>query len=398
MKRWPIPRAKKRRKLHRKGNILILSAFSMVLCVAFLAFAVDFGYVCLVRTEAQACADAAALATAWDLVGEDRLRGDLDTTYTRARNTGSEFAALNSVGVSLPTLQPNYGNADVNGDIVLGRLENPSNMNETLSISDPTNFNSAIVRVRCTAARNQQSPLFFARVLGFDQFDMEAEAVATFDDNVVGFRVTENDPNASLMPFTVDRDDWLATLYGGAGTDNWTYDESTGTVSPGPDGIPEMSMFPISVNGNGNNTGAGNWGSIDIGNNNNSLPDLERQIREGPNAADFEPYNGTLELDPATGTLDLNGDTGISAGMKDAIADVVGLPRTIPLYESVSGVGNNTWFEIVGFVGMRIVDFSFQGNNKFILIQPSYVFDPTAITGANVGESYFVGKPVHLVR
>jgi hypothetical protein len=51
----------------------------------------------------------------------------------------------------------------------------------------------------------------------------------------------------------------------------------------------------------------------------------------------------------------------------------------------------------VGFAGIRVVDFRLTGNNKYILVQPAYVPDATAIPGT-VGESYYVGQPVHLAR
>jgi hypothetical protein len=74
-----------------------------------------------------------------------------------------------------------------------------------------------------------------------------------------------------------------------------------------------------------------------------------------------------------------------------------GKPRTICLYTTVSGNGNNAMFTIVGFVGVRIVDYNFQGSNKCILIQPANVADSTAISGNN-STSYNVYQPVTLVR
>ena len=166
-----------------------------------------------------------------------------------------------------------------------------------------------------------------------------------------------------------------------------------------------MNMYPEKKKENGKgkgkgsgSTGAGNFGTVDIGNNNNSVPDLRRQIRYGPNADDLAPYGGKLELDPQTETIELNGDTGVSAGIKDAIADVVGKPKTIMLYDKITGNGNNTYYRIVGFVGITILDFDFTGSDKYVKIQPSYVSDGTVITGQSVGENYYVSGPVKLAR
>ncbi|MBN2295468.1 MAG: hypothetical protein JXM70_23765, partial [Pirellulales bacterium] len=170
----------------------------------------------------------------------------------------------------------------------------------------------------------------------------------------------------------------------------------TGEVSPGSDGIREMVMFPEKEQGS--TITPGNFGTVDIGNTGNGAPDLWRQIREGPSAEDLSHYdNNEIKLDPETGTLLLNGDTGITASMKTPLNEIIGHPRTIFLYESASGQGNNTWFTIVGFVGIRVVDVQLTGNNKYVLIQPSMVSDPSAIVG-DTETSYFVGPPVHLVR
>jgi hypothetical protein len=72
-------------------------------------------------------------------------------------------------------------------------------------------------------------------------------------------------------------------------------------------------------------------------------------------------------------------------------------PRTICLYTTVSGNGNNAMFTIVGFAGVRIVDYNFQGSNKYILIHPANVADSTVVSGNN-SKSYNVYQPVTLVR
>ena len=52
---------------------------------------------------------------------------------------------------------------------------------------------------------------------------------------------------------------------------------------------------------------------------------------------------------------------------------------------------------ITGFAGIRVVDYSMHGNDKYVLIQPSVVVDGSVITG-DTDSSSFVGPPVHLVR
>ncbi len=84
----------------------------------------------------------------------------------------------------------------------------------------------------------------------------------------------------------------------------------------------------------------GNRGTVDIGSSNNSTADIARQIVHGISPSDFAQLGGKLEFDDS-GKLYLNGDTGISAGVKDELASIMGQPRIIPIFSTVSGNGNN---------------------------------------------------------
>lgn len=393
----PLQR-RRRRAYRRKGAIVVLAAILMVCVVLVLALAIDVGYIVNVRTEAQRCADASALAGAWELLGEDRLREDYTLVFSRARQKAVDIAAKNKVGAAQnPALQRNLFNYDHDGDILLGRLNSPWNQGETLSFHDPTRYNALQVTVRCTADRNQQSPLFFGRFVGREFFDMEASATAVFADSIRGFTAPKNGKNPSLLPFAVDIEDWNNQILNALGDDQWSFDN--GVISSLSDGIPEMKLYPSKMSDNyEDTTGAGNWGTIDIGADNNSAADVARQILEGPNATDLERYNGRFELDEITGTIDVDGDTGISTKIKDPLNKIKGKPRSLPLYQTLNLNGDNATYTLVGFVGVRILNLKMTGNKRFVLIQPAYVFDSTAISSNGPGNSYFIGQPVHLAR
>ena len=55
---------KTHRRVRRSGNILVLTAFMMVAVMAMVAFALDVGYLKVVRTQLQRSAESAALAAA----------------------------------------------------------------------------------------------------------------------------------------------------------------------------------------------------------------------------------------------------------------------------------------------------------------------------------------------
>lgn len=399
-----IPVVRQPRRQKRKGSIVVLAAFFMIAMLAFVAFAVDLGYLYNVRTEAQSCADAAALAAAWEIIGEARLRGDDIEYETDARNKAMQFATLNEVAQVAHSLDANWLN-DIDGEIVIGRIDDPSNRNDPMVLNDPRGPNAITVRVRRSASRNGEVNLFFAQTLGANTAEVTAEATATFRDDVTGFRVTSNTGNATLLPFVVHEDDW-AQLQAGNGNDNWAYSSvsnssspycsnSSSNVSAGPDQIREINMFPQQTTGN--HITPGNFGTVNLNANNNSASTLRRLIREGPNQADMATLGGSIELDPVSGTLDLGGDPGMTASMQLALADIIGQPRTIMLYRQAVGQGNNTVFTIVGFVGVRVMAYSLNGQNKYITVQPAFVVDGSAVVGEG-SNSYFVGQPIHLSR
>ena len=90
----------------------------------------------------------------------------------------------------------------------------------------------------------------------------------------------------------------------------------------------------------------GNRGTVDIGSSNNSTNDIARQILYGISASDLAYHGGKLEFN-SCGYLILNGDTGISAGVKDELAEIKGQPRCIPVFSQVNGPGNNADYKIV---------------------------------------------------
>lgn len=382
----------------RRGVSFAFVVVSLVMMLGMASMTVDIGMMYRARNEAQAAADAAAMAAAWRLMDQNRLRGTSFVTSVNdaARATAASFAAKNPIINEAPTLDLNTGN-DTGGDVVLGRLVNPNSASEALSFADPARFNAVHVLLRRNEVRNGPIDLFFAAAFGHETAEISASATAAFYDGVVGWRVTDTTGNAGLLPFALHVNAWNNLMAGTVTTgDQYSYNSVTGAVTGGGDGILELNLYP------GSGTGQlppGNFGTVDIGSPNNSTADLSRQILYGVNQDDLAYFGGTLELG-SNGEIDLNGDTGLSAGIKDELAAIIGKPRSIPIFSTVSGNGNNAMFTVVGFVGIRIMDVKLTGsmNSKKVIIQPAYVLDDAVIVGENTGQSSFVFKPVQLVR
>ena len=384
------------RRTTARGGVAFFVTISIVVILSMCALAIDLGGVYLSKGELQNAADAAALAAAEELLDEDRLKGaaHMAEEMTAARNEAVAYAARNKVGHMSPEIDRNDGNSG-SGDVVVGYLYNPNNRSESLSTNDQSKFNSVMVRVRRDSSKNGPLMHLFAPIFGDLSSDVRASAIATFKDGVVGYKVTSRTGNAGLLPLALHVNAWTALL-NGSGTDNYSYNPDTGEVTSGPDGILELNLYP------GSGTGQlppGNFGTVDIGSPNNSTSDLSRQIRYGINESDLSYFGGELKLGN-NGILLLNGDTGLSAAIKDDLLSILGQPRAIPLFNAVSGNGNNSQFSVIGFVGIRIMNVKLTGSmkQKNVIVQPAFVVDDAAITAPGSGSSYFVYEPVRLVR
>jgi Flp pilus assembly protein TadG len=370
----------------RRGNILALAAFMMIVLIAFVALAVDIGYLYTVRNELQRTADAAAIAAAWELADTEGNATNSNATNltTSARSYAVQYAAFNKVGSEAPLLATD--------DVNVGYMANPSDPADSL-VATPSGLlpNAVSVRVQRTSVQNGQIPLFFARILGFESATASAEATAALLTGFSGFRTPADGSNIGILPYALDIETWNALTVCGA--DNYCFNADTGAVTAGCDGIKECNLFP-------QGTGASaNRGTIDIGSANNSTADLRRQILDGMTPADLAYHGGELTFD-ANGEIVLNGDTGISAGVKDEMVSIIGESRIIPIFSEVIGPGNNAQYTIVKWVGVRVMGVKLTGSmaSKHLTVQPCNVVTKGAIWEPGATGTQYVYSPVWLVR
>lgn len=356
---------------HRRGAIVVFSAILMVVMFGFVAFALDLGYLCLVRTELQRTADASALAGVSKLYPlSDTI--EMNTFYlapdiTGARGEAQTFARYNGGGqyhgsrsmrTDVLKLDSNEWNG-TDGDIIIGRFHDASIRSEQLI---PTEIfpNTVQVQARLDDAHSNGSvALFFARVLGFEDANVRVSAAATLI-------------HASLLPFATSMDKWASLESGGDG-DTFTY--AHGVIPGQGDGISEITIYP-DVKWDGQDLPPGNFGALSIGTNTASAADLRRQIDQGP-TPDELAFHGSL----SEGVV-MSGKTGLNATTKVAFnggwdtsdlryyAGIIGHPRFLPIYEAVSGNGTNSQFSITKFCAVRVVDVNLKGKNKWITLQP----------------------------
>lgn len=383
----------------RRGVAAVLFGFMLPVFIGFVSLAVDTSMIAVARSQLSTAADAAALAGAQQLATEKRVRGatTLTTEMTASNNQALAFAQDNTALGVAPVLSTNIDNTS-NGQIVVGYI-NPNNSSSTLNSSSnlSSQFNSVQVTLYRDGDHGGPVPTIFGQLMGFHGADLTVQSTATAQPfSVSGFQ-SNGSSNASLLPIVLDMTTWLNmmpttfafqyngnTLYGNAGptvaTDQYTYNTSNNSVTSGPDGIYESLLYPV---GSGS---PGNWGTINVGVSNNSTSILSSQIQYGITPAQLATFpNSTIALD---GTLTppsitFSGNPGISAGIKSALTAIIGRPVVVPIYDLNGGNGNNAWYRVIAFQPARILSVNFQGNPKYVIIQPCLINDPTITRGSS---------------
>ncbi len=382
----------------RRGNILVLAAFFLVAMMGFTAFVVDVGYITLTEAQLQNAADSGALGAALELPdgignGATKTTSEVDTA---ARTVAVDMAASHAGG-SLEAIS-----ADSADDVRMGHVEWNEESGSWVKTWGATPYNLVEVKLHRDGA-NADGPLdlFFAPVIGHNNANVNVLAAAAMM-NGNGFRMEPGSTETNgLLPIAVDWDTWYdfthATEPGGLFTDDYYYHEDSGAVSAGSDGILEMNMYP-----NGTyELPPGNRGTVDLGSPNNSTSDISRQILYGLNAFDFSFFpNGEIKASWEN-PLIVNGDTGLSAGIKDELAAIIGKPRAIPIFSEVGGGnGNNADYTVVKFVGIRIVNVKLTGNpnQKRVMIQACPYTDRTVTRTYTTFDSEAILAPPFLIE
>jgi Flp pilus assembly protein TadG len=388
----PLFRVSKTRPRNRRGAVLALVAASLVMILAFVVFTVDVGYITVTKTQLQNASDSAALAGAMNLVngfGPGATMNTATVTGT-AENAAVTASAANKAG--------NINAVYCNGtrDVQLGQYQwNAASSSWTMNWG-VTPYNLAKVtlhRDEAGTGNDGPLPLFFAPVFGTKTANVQATAAAALLPGI-GFKISSGSSlTAGILPIALDVGTWNS-LMAGVGSDNWTYNPSTGTVTPGPDGVLEVDLYPSGSN----LMPPGNRGTVDIGTTNNGTNNLTRQILYGLSASDLAPYGGQLIFTNVP--LQLDGNPGLSAAIKSPLTQIIGQPRAIPIFSSVTNPGANAVYTIVKFVGVRVLDVQLTGSpsQKHVTIQPCPFLDPTVIPGNVTLTNDSILAPVSLVQ
>jgi hypothetical protein len=165
------PAGPRQRGRKRRGNVIVLSAFLMIVVMAMAAFSVDVGYICLMRGEIQRAVDAAALAGA----------AELQYGVPEAKEKAKEYLVRNPVGSSISVVSEQWNLEEATDEfndkhakgltMMVGNW-NPTTRSFEESESLPSSLNVSM--------EYPNLPFFFGRVLGRDTFTVRGEATAMF--------------------------------------------------------------------------------------------------------------------------------------------------------------------------------------------------------------------------
>ena len=386
----------------RQGVSSLITALLLVALIGILACALDIGWITMTKTQLHAAADSASLAGGTELLpglgfAADKTPAEIAATVNNmatsfaAENRAGEQSAVYVVGGRDVKLGTGFFNTEI-GQWEFSWGETPYN---AVQVTPKRNVDGG--------GADSPLPLFFAPVIGSNESRISVLSTAVILP-ANGFRVPPGGGNADLMPFAFEFEIWnkyfraVEYLNGGGNLANVTeldpldidgtplfFDYYTqgnqelpyqlfddvfgvtehGAVTNSPDGIMEFNIFPITRE-------SGNFGTIDVGHSGNSTADLKRQILDGVTPSDLAYFPDSLLVPP----LEMNGDTGISAGIKAQLLQILGQCRSIALFDNVDGPGNNAYFSIVKFVGVRVMDVDLTGGNKYLIMQPCTYSEP----------------------
>lgn len=154
----------------RRGNIVVLSAFLMVVMMAMIAFSVDVGYMYTLQAQLQRSVDSAALAGV----------GELVNGIDEAKAAAKEYLVRNPVGSA--TGSP--GEGDLAAAQITFQTNHANDYSLTAGNWNPQTSSFAATNTLPSALtvsmQYPNNPFFFARVLGKTTFTVAAQSTAQF--------------------------------------------------------------------------------------------------------------------------------------------------------------------------------------------------------------------------
>ena len=154
----------------RRGNVIVFSAFLMIIFMGVLALSIDIGYVFTLQAQLQRSVDAAALAGVGELVNGETEATNAAKEYLIRNPVGSATSVVDESALATATVSFN-NNHSHDYQLKFG------NWNAATGQMDETHVMPASMTV---SMQYPNMPFFFAKVLGHDNFTLQAQSTAMF--------------------------------------------------------------------------------------------------------------------------------------------------------------------------------------------------------------------------
>ncbi|MFG0334015.1 MAG: hypothetical protein ACF8TS_11685, partial [Maioricimonas sp. JB049] len=279
----------------RRGSIMPAIAMALLVVGMALAMVLDRLWIDAAEAELRNATEAAALAAAGQLAGDERLRtsGNHVQLIDSARQAAARVAASNRAAGD-PVLVETESDRDIRfGHIVASAETGAPTFLQTDQL--PT---TASVRALRTRGRGNPIARLFRELTGKPYGDARAYATASIDNRIIGLRPFDGGPIPAL-PLGIletsadpDRTDtWQRQIEHREGPDNFAFRD--GQVVFEADGIPEITLHTAQADQPLDNA---NTLLIDIG---SGLfhHQVARQISSGLDAADLADFGGEIRTD-----------------------------------------------------------------------------------------------------
>lgn len=364
---------------NRRGSMALAAMMSLLVIIGGVAVALDRLWLDNAQTELEAAVEAAALRGGQFLASDDllRLESDIDARLELARHEAGRIADKNLIAGESVKL-----NTDADGDIRFGRLVHRERTGADVFLETTDRPTTVAVRGTHSRSRNNPVAMFLNSVSGRDGADVSALSEASIDNHVFGLRPLAGVP-VPVLPIAILRDggqdrsseSWESQIENRQGADVYGFDEQTGEITKGPDGIPEIRVRSAAWRGNPEEANV----HLFVLNSSATIEQLVSHVLNGWNEQDMPSHLTELRFDQ--GPHEFKTVNGINGPTPSAIEQLLGECRILFLYDEFSPEGRSGAgrIQVTRAVAGRILSIKeIEDDISELIIQPGVMTTRTA--------------------
>jgi hypothetical protein len=364
----------------------LAAMMSLLVIVGGVALALDRLWLDSAKTELETAVEAAALRGGQLLASDDLLRfdSDIDARLEHARREAGKIASENLIAG-----KPVELDLTPEGDIRFGHLIRRERTGEDVFIETTDRPTSVVVRGLHSRSRNNPVATFLNSVSSNEGADVSALSEASIDNRIVGFRPLAGAP-IPAMPLAIlreakdgaARESWKTQIEDRQGTDQYGFDERTGQVTEGPDGIPEIHLRSAVRRGDPDKA---NVHVFDV-NGSSTIEELMLHMQNGWGEQDLPKELAELRF--AHRSHEFETVNGINGPTPRVLTELIGQCRILFLYENFLATGRSGAgrIEISQVVAGRVLSVELlEDDGCELIIQPGVMTTRTALLA---GEDY----------